>query len=119
MPDCAPNERKRPVNPILNWTRGKQRAAEGVPKPTGVASSALGVITPNGYRIVVVARFEAEDLCRGELTPAAWTIGPPSLKMTQASLEYALYKEGKDHLYLRQFFVQRHKRRSGIGRPVN
>jgi ribosomal protein S18 acetylase RimI-like enzyme len=31
-------------------------------------------------------------------------------------LAYALYKEEKDHLYLRQFFVQRHKRRSGIGR---
>jgi predicted acetyltransferase len=31
-------------------------------------------------------------------------------------LAYALYKEEKDHLYLRQLFVQRHKRRSGIGR---
>ena len=28
---------------------------------------------------------------------------------------YALYREEKDHLYLRQFFVQRHKRRAGIG----
>jgi hypothetical protein len=31
-------------------------------------------------------------------------------------LAYALYREGKDHLYLRQFFVQRNKRRFGIGR---
>jgi len=29
---------------------------------------------------------------------------------------YALYREDKDHLYLRQFFVQRHKRRASIGR---
>jgi predicted acetyltransferase len=29
---------------------------------------------------------------------------------------YALYRDEKDHLYLRQFFVKRHKRRSGIGR---
>ena len=29
---------------------------------------------------------------------------------------YALYRDEKDHVYLRQFFVQRHKRRSGIGR---
>jgi predicted acetyltransferase len=28
---------------------------------------------------------------------------------------YSLYREGKDHLYLRQFFVQRHKRGAGIG----
>jgi ribosomal protein S18 acetylase RimI-like enzyme len=28
---------------------------------------------------------------------------------------YALYREGEDHLYLRQFFVQRHKRGVGIG----
>ena len=30
-------------------------------------------------------------------------------------IAYALYREEKDHLYLRQFFVQRHKRRAGIG----
>lgn len=28
---------------------------------------------------------------------------------------YALYREVEDHLYLRQFFVQRHKRRACIG----
>jgi predicted acetyltransferase len=31
-------------------------------------------------------------------------------------LAYALYREEKDHLYLRQFFVQRHQRRNGVGR---
>ena len=31
-------------------------------------------------------------------------------------LAYALYREEEDHLYLRQFFVQRHRRKSGIGR---
>ena len=31
-------------------------------------------------------------------------------------LAYALYLEEKTQLYLRQFFVQRHKRRTGIGR---
>jgi GNAT superfamily N-acetyltransferase len=31
-------------------------------------------------------------------------------------LAYALYREDKDRLYLRQFFVRRHKRRTGIGR---
>jgi GNAT superfamily N-acetyltransferase len=31
-------------------------------------------------------------------------------------LAYALYREEKDHLYLRQFFVQRHRRKRGIGR---
>ena len=29
---------------------------------------------------------------------------------------YALYREDKDHLYLRQFFVKRQKRRASIGR---
>ena len=29
---------------------------------------------------------------------------------------YALYIDEKEHIYLRQFFVQRHKRRSGTGR---
>jgi GNAT superfamily N-acetyltransferase len=29
---------------------------------------------------------------------------------------YALYRDEEDHIYLRQFFVQRHTRRSGIGR---
>jgi GNAT superfamily N-acetyltransferase len=29
---------------------------------------------------------------------------------------YALYRDEEDHIYLRQFFVQPHKRRSGIGR---
>jgi hypothetical protein len=29
---------------------------------------------------------------------------------------YALYRDEEDHIYLRQFLVQRHKRRSGIGR---
>lgn len=29
---------------------------------------------------------------------------------------YALYRLEKDHIYLRQFFVQRHLRREGIGR---
>jgi ribosomal protein S18 acetylase RimI-like enzyme len=29
---------------------------------------------------------------------------------------YALYREEKDHIYLRQFFVARQKRRGGIGR---
>jgi predicted acetyltransferase len=33
-----------------------------------------------------------------------------------AVLAYALYLEQKDHIYLRQFFVQRAHRRSGIGR---
>src|SRR5258708_5607059 len=28
-------------------------------------------------------------------------------------LAYALYREEEDHLYLRQFFVQRHQRRKG------
>ncbi len=28
---------------------------------------------------------------------------------------YALYRDEEDHIYLRQFFVQRHKRRFGIG----
>jgi hypothetical protein len=28
----------------------------------------------------------------------------------------ALYREDKDYLYLRQFFVQRRKRRAGIGK---
>ena len=31
-------------------------------------------------------------------------------------LAYALYREEPDHLYLRQFFVQRHHRRRGVGR---
>jgi|HubBroStandDraft_6_1064221.scaffolds.fasta_scaffold33547_2 predicted acetyltransferase len=31
-------------------------------------------------------------------------------------LAYALYREEEDHLYLRQFFVQRHQRRNGVGR---
>ena len=31
-------------------------------------------------------------------------------------LAYALYREEKEYVYLRQFFVQRHKRRMGIGR---
>jgi ribosomal protein S18 acetylase RimI-like enzyme len=31
-------------------------------------------------------------------------------------MAYALYRMEKDFLYLRQFFVQRHKRRVGIGR---
>jgi len=31
-------------------------------------------------------------------------------------LAYALYREEEDHLYLRQFFVQRHQRRRGVGR---
>jgi len=30
-------------------------------------------------------------------------------------LAYALYRANPDHIYLRQFFVQRHKRRAGIG----
>lgn len=29
---------------------------------------------------------------------------------------YALYREGKDEVYLRQLFVVRHRRRKGIGR---
>jgi GNAT superfamily N-acetyltransferase len=29
---------------------------------------------------------------------------------------YALYRDEEEHIYLRQFFVQRHKRRSGVGR---
>ena len=29
---------------------------------------------------------------------------------------YALHREEEDHIYLRQFFVQRHQRRTGIGR---
>jgi GNAT superfamily N-acetyltransferase len=33
-----------------------------------------------------------------------------------AVLAYALYREEKDHVYLRQFFVQRARRRSGVGR---
>jgi GNAT superfamily N-acetyltransferase len=31
-------------------------------------------------------------------------------------LAYALYREEKDYLYLRQFFVLRHRRRNGVGR---
>ena len=31
-------------------------------------------------------------------------------------LAYALYREKEDHIYLRQFFVQRHQRRNGVGR---
>jgi GNAT superfamily N-acetyltransferase len=31
-------------------------------------------------------------------------------------LAYALYREEEDHLYLRQFFVQRDQRRNGVGR---
>ncbi|MCE0521356.1 MAG: GNAT family N-acetyltransferase [Methylacidiphilales bacterium] len=31
-------------------------------------------------------------------------------------LAYALYREEKEYVYLRQLFVQRHKRRAGIGR---
>jgi len=31
-------------------------------------------------------------------------------------LAYALYREEEDHLYLRQFFVVRHRRRNGVGR---
>jgi GNAT superfamily N-acetyltransferase len=31
-------------------------------------------------------------------------------------LAYALYREEKAHVYLRQLFVQRHRRRTGIGR---
>jgi GNAT superfamily N-acetyltransferase len=31
-------------------------------------------------------------------------------------LAYALYREETDHIYLRQFFVQRQHRRSGVGR---
>jgi predicted acetyltransferase len=31
-------------------------------------------------------------------------------------IAYALYREEKDLLYLRQFFVQRHRRRAGLGR---
>ena len=34
-------------------------------------------------------------------------------------LAYALYRKDKDLLYLRQFFVQRRKRRSGIGPPMH
>jgi hypothetical protein len=37
---------------------------EVVPKAMGGGSSVLEVIAPNGYRIAVVARFEAEDLLR-------------------------------------------------------
>jgi len=32
-----------------------------------------------------------------------------------ATVAYALYREDKDLLYLRQFFVQRDKRRAGVG----
>ena len=31
-------------------------------------------------------------------------------------LAYALYRENEDHVYLRQFFVQRHQRGNGVGR---
>ena len=31
-------------------------------------------------------------------------------------LAYALYREKEDHVYLRQFFVQRYQRRNGVGR---
>jgi GNAT superfamily N-acetyltransferase len=31
-------------------------------------------------------------------------------------LAYALYRENEDHVYLRQFFVQRRQRRNGVGR---
>ncbi|MBV9875324.1 MAG: GNAT family N-acetyltransferase [Verrucomicrobia bacterium] len=33
-----------------------------------------------------------------------------------AIVAYALYRYENDHVYLRQFFVQRQKRRSGLGR---
>jgi hypothetical protein len=36
-----------------------------------------------------------------------------------AVLAYALYREEKDHVYLRQFFVHRAQRRSGVGNPEN
>ena len=44
----------------------KQRLleVEVVPKAMAGASQALEIIAPNGYRIRVVARFEAEDLLR-------------------------------------------------------
>ena len=44
----------------------KQRLleVEVVPKATAGRSPALEIIAPNGYRIIVVARFEAEDLLR-------------------------------------------------------
>ena len=37
---------------------------EVVPKATAGSSQALEIIAPNGYRIMVVARFAAEDLLR-------------------------------------------------------
>ena len=44
----------------------KQRLleVEVVPKATAGRSPALEIIAPNGYRIMVVARFEAEELLR-------------------------------------------------------
>src|ERR1700730_7258951 len=44
----------------------KQRLleVEVVPKATAGTSQAMEIIAPNGYRIMVVARFEAEDLLR-------------------------------------------------------
>ena len=32
-----------------------------------------------------------------------------------AIVAYALYREDREHIYLRQFFVQRDKRRAGVG----
>jgi hypothetical protein len=37
---------------------------EVVPKATAGPSQALEIIAPNGYRIMMVARFAAEDLLR-------------------------------------------------------
>jgi hypothetical protein len=44
----------------------KQRLleVEVVPKATAGASQALEILAPNGYRVMVVARFEAEGLSR-------------------------------------------------------
>ena len=44
----------------------KQRLleVEVVPKATAGASQALEILAPNGYRVMVVARFETEDLFR-------------------------------------------------------
>jgi hypothetical protein len=52
---------------------------EVVPKATAGASQALEIVASNGYRVMEIARFEAEDLFRLLDAPMRDVLARPSL----------------------------------------
>ena len=73
------------------------------------------LIRDEGHRNPMTV-VELEERMRGWLTSGEYRA--MIFDEDNESVAYALFRETKDEIYLRQFFVVRHRRREGIGRQA-